>query len=209
MIDQLITDDPTTATIDYPALVNPPYHVGLIMDGNGRWAQARSRSRYQGHRAGVENLRRIFRYSVEFGVKMLTIYAFSTENWGRPAAEVQGLLRLLEHVLERELQELHQNGVQLRHLGDIGPLSPAIQNKIKRAVELTRFNERLIVNVAFNYGGRQEIVQAVQAIVRDQVPPEQIDETLLSRYLYTGLSPDPDLIIRTSGEFRSSNFLLW
>jgi undecaprenyl diphosphate synthase len=194
---------------DYPPISNPPYHVGIIMDGNGRWATAQGKPRYEGHKAGTENLRRILEYSVEFGVKMLTIYAFSTENWRRPAGEVRGLMRILERVLDRELMELHKNGVQLRHLGRLDALKPAIREKIQQAIALTQYNQRLILNVAFNYGGRDEIIQAIKAIIRDQIPPEEVSEALLCRYLYTGTSPDPDLIIRTSGEFRTSNFLLW
>ena len=194
---------------DLPPLSNLPYHVGIIMDGNGRWARRQGKSRHEGHKAGTENLRRIITASVEFGVKMLTIYAFSTENWQRPALEVQGLMMLLERVLDRELNELHQNGVQLRHLGDPSPLNPRIQKKITGAIELTKDNDQLILNIAFNYGGRYEIIQAIKAIIRDQISAEQVDEALLCRYLYTAAVPDPDLIIRTSGEFRTSNFLLW
>lgn len=193
----------------YPPLSNPPYHVGIIMDGNGRWAKLRGKPRIEGHRAGTENLRRILEHSVEFGVKMLTIYAFSTENWKRPPLEVMGLMNILENVIDRELPELHKNGVQLRHLGKLEKLKPAIREKVKYAIELTKNNDRLILNVAFNYGGRDEIVQAVQNLIRDNINPDDVTEDLLSKYMYTGASPDPDLIIRTSGEFRTSNFLIW
>lgn len=199
----------STTETTYPPFSDPPYHVGIIMDGNGRWAKVRGKPRYEGHKAGTENLRRILEYSVEFGVKMLTIYAFSTENWHRPPHEVRGLMAILQRVLDQELANLHKNGVQLRHLGQLEPLAPAIRKKITQAMALTQNNNRLILNVAFNYGGRAEIVQAIQAILRDQLSPDQVTESLLSRYLYTGSSPDPDLIIRTSGEFRTSNFLLW
>ncbi len=186
-----------------------PAHVAIIMDGNGRWAKQRGLPRIAGHRAGTENLREIIRACVEFGIKILTIYAFSTENWGRPEAEVQGLMRILEDVIDRELAELHAEGVQLRHLGDLARISPELQVKVRHAIELTRHNDRLIVNVAFNYGGRAEIVHAIREIVRAGYAPEEVDEALVNRYLYTGGLPDPDLIVRTSGELRTSNFLIW
>ncbi len=198
-----------TAETKYLPLAHPPYHVGIIMDGNGRWAKERGKNRLEGHKAGTENLRRILEASVEFGVKMLTIYAFSTENWRRPPLEVMGLMKILEDVIDRELMELHQNGVQLRHLGELDKLQPAIRQKVVQAIELTKNNDRLILNVAFNYGGRAEILEAVRKMIRDQVKPEDVTEDLLSCYMYTGDAPDPDLIIRTSGEFRTSNFLIW
>lgn len=189
---------------------NPiPTHVAIIMDGNGRWARARGLPRLAGHRAGTENLRRIIEACVEFGVKYLTIYAFSTENWNRPPDEVFGLMRILEDVIDRELKELHQQGVQLRHIGRLERLKPNLREKVLRAVELTHNNDRLILNVAFNYGGRDEIVCAIQAMLRDRIAPEDVTPELVSRYLFTAESPDPDLIIRTSGELRSSNFLIW
>jgi undecaprenyl diphosphate synthase len=194
---------------EYPPLENPPDHVGIIMDGNGRWAQERGKNRLEGHKAGTENLRRILESSVEFGVKMLTIYAFSTENWKRPPFEVMGLMRILENVIDREMDDLHQNGVQLRHLGQLEKVNRSIRKKVLDAIELTKNNNRLILNVAFNYGGRAEIVQAVKNMIEDNVKAENVTEELLSRYMYTGDAPDPDLIIRTSGEFRTSNFLIW
>ena len=186
-----------------------PFHVGIIMDGNGRWARQRGLPRLAGHRAGVENIRRVLRGSVEFGVKMLTIYAFSTENWKRPAEEVDGLLGLFARVIDRELGELHQEGVQLRCIGRLEGISESLESKVRRAIDLTRENDQLILNVAFNYGGRAEIVDAVQRIVRDRVAAEDVTEELVGDYLYTAGCPDPDLIIRTSGEFRISNFLIW
>ncbi len=197
-----------TDTLD-TALPKVPTHVALIMDGNGRWALARGLPRLAGHRAGVENLRRIIKACVEFGVKHLTIYAFSTENWGRPREEVDGLLFILNEVLDRELDELNRQGVQLRHIGRLEGLSPATQAKVRQAMELTRGNQRLILNVAFNYGGRDEIVHAIQQMLADGVKPEEVDAELVSRYLFTAGQPDPDLIIRTAGELRISNFLLW
>lgn len=186
-----------------------PRHIGIIMDGNGRWARARNLPRSAGHRAGTENLRRVLRATVEFGVPILTIYAFSTENWSRPVGEVRALLSILEGVLDRELQELHQEGVQLRHVGRLERLPARLRKKVRDAIELTRNNERLILNVAFDYGGRAELVDAIRRIIRDGVLPDQVDEALVSRYLYTAGLPDPDLIIRTSGEMRISNFLIW
>ena len=186
-----------------------PYHLAVIMDGNGRWAKARGLPRLAGHRAGVENLRRILTACGEFGIKILTIYAFSTENWGRPEAEVRGLMNILETVIDRELKQLHANGVQLRHIGELEGLSPILQEKVRRAVDLTRNNDHLIMNVAFNYGGRQDLIQAIRRIVEDGIAPDQIDERLIDYYLYTAGQPDPDLMIRTGGEMRLSNFLLW
>lgn len=186
-----------------------PLHVAMIMDGNGRWAISRGLPRLAGHRAGTENLRRIIRASVEFGVKYLTIYAFSTENWGRPPEEVEGLMHILEDVIDKELDELHKEGVQLRHIGRLERLAPRLQEKVLYAIELTRNNTRLILNIAFNYGGRDEIVHAIQRIIEDGVPAEKVNNELVSQYLFTAGVPDPDLIIRTSGELRISNFLIW
>ena len=186
-----------------------PRHVAMIMDGNGRWALSRGLPRLAGHKAGTENLRRVIRTSVEFGIKYLTIYAFSTENWGRPPEEVKGLMYILEDVIDKELAELNKEGVQLRHIGRLERLAPSLQKKVLRAVELTKNNDRLILNVAFNYGGRDEIVNAIQNIMKDGIAPEEVTDELVSRYLYTAGVPDPDLIIRTSGELRVSNFLIW
>ena len=186
-----------------------PKHIAIIMDGNGRWAKSRGLPRAEGHRQGTENLRHIISACVEFGVEILTIYAFSTENWRRPPLEVRLLMTILETVIDRELKELDENGVQIRHLGRLDQIAPILQKKIKYACDFTNHNSRLILNVAFNYGGRDEIVQAVRRIVREGIPEDQITEDLLNRYLYTGGLPDPDLIIRTSGELRVSNFLIW
>lgn len=179
------------------------------MDGNGRWAQARGLPRLAGHRAGTENIRRVLQGCVEFGVKILTIYAFSTENWGRPKAEVMGLIRILGEVIGRETRELHRNGVQLRHIGRLEGIPESLQKRVREAIELTKNNDRLILNVAFNYGGRDEIIQAVKRIVQDRVDPDVVNESLFNQYLYTAGQPDPDLIIRTGGEWRLSNFLIW
>lgn len=186
-----------------------PTHIGIIMDGNGRWALARGLPRLAGHRAGTENLRRVIEACIEFGIKYLTIYAFSTENWGRPTEEVQGLLKIFEDVIDNELQELCDQGVQLRHIGRLDRLKPAFRQKVLHAIEYTRHNDRLILNIAFNYGGRDEIVCAVQAMIRDGVKAEEVTDEMISKYLFTAGVPDPDLIIRTSGELRASNFLIW
>ena len=192
-----------------PAPENPPTHVAIIMDGNGRWALKRGLPRLAGHRAGTENLRRIITASVEFGVKYLTIYAFSTENWGRPREEVQGLMRILEDVINKELNELNRQGVQIRHIGKLDQLSPSLQELVINAVETTKNNSRLVLCVAFNYGGRDEIVNGIQHMIRDGVKAEDVTADMVSQYLYTAGVPDPDLIIRTSGELRISNFLIW
>jgi undecaprenyl diphosphate synthase len=186
-----------------------PYHVAIIMDGNGRWARKRNLPRIAGHKAGTDNLRRILRACVEQNIKVLTLYAFSTENWRRPEEEVSGLMNILDMVIDRELDELDRNGVQIRHLGRLDRVPDNLQKKIKAAVERTRHNNTLILNVALNYGGRAEIVDAVRAMMAEGLNPDYINEETISRYLYTGGLPDPDLVIRTSGEYRTSNFLIW
>ncbi len=186
-----------------------PTHIGIIMDGNGRWALARGLPRMAGHRAGTENLRRIIEACIEFGIKYLTIYAFSTENWGRPSGEVQGLMRIFENVIDSELQELRDQGVKLRHIGRLDRLRPSFRKKVLEAIEYTKDNNRLILNIAFNYGGRDEIVCAIQSMIRDGVKAEDVTDDLVSQYLFTAGVPDPDMIIRTSGELRGSNFLIW
>ncbi len=186
-----------------------PTHVAIIMDGNGRWALARGLPRLAGHRAGTENLRRVIEACIEFGIQYLTIYAFSTENWGRPEEEVEGLMKIFEDVIDHELQELHDQGVQLRHIGRLDRLDPTFRQKVLKALEYTHENTRLVLNVAFNYGGRDEIVNAIQCMIRDGVAPEEVTAEKVNQYLFTAGVPDPDLIIRTSGELRGSNFLIW
>lgn len=188
---------------------NIPTHVAIIMDGNGRWAQKRGLPRLAGHRAGTENLQEIIKACVEFGVKYLTIYAFSTENWGRPANEVDGLMHILEDVIDQELEGLHQQGVQLVNIGQLEQLDPSLRDKVKKSINLTKNNHRLTVCIAWNYGGRDEIVCAIKRIIEDGLKPEQICDEIVSDYLFTTGIPDPDLIIRTSGEMRISNFLIW
>jgi len=186
-----------------------PTHVAIIMDGNGRWALERGLSRLAGHKAGTENLREVIEASAEFGIKYLTIYAFSTENWKRPKEEIQGLMRIFKIMLDRELNNLHENGVQLRHIGRLDGIDKELQKKVREAIELTKNNQTLILNVAFNYGGRDEIIQAIKQIVANGVNVDDLNDDLFAKYLYTAESPDPDLVIRTSGEFRCSNFLIW
>lgn len=186
-----------------------PTHVAIIMDGNGRWAQNRGLSRIEGHHAGTENIRRIIRCFARHGVKYLTLYAFSTENWNRPAEEVQGLMEILDDVIDRELQNLHEEGARLKHVGDLSRLSQELQDKVNQAIELTKDNQRITVCLAFNYGGRADIVNAVRRIITAGIPAGKIDESTLSHHLYTEGIPDPDLIIRTAGELRLSNFLIW
>jgi undecaprenyl diphosphate synthase len=186
-----------------------PRHIAFIMDGNGRWAKSRGRPRLFGHRAGTNNLRRILEACGQAGIEVVTIYAFSTENWDRPREEVGGLFRILAEAITREAPRLHQNRVKIRHLGSLEGVPEHLTRRINGALELTRHNTGLVLNVAFNYGARAEIVAAVRRIVERGVPPEAIDEALISRSLYTAGLPDPDLIVRTGGEMRLSNFLLW
>ncbi|MCP4421474.1 MAG: isoprenyl transferase [Chloroflexi bacterium] len=186
-----------------------PQHVAIIMDGNGRWAAQRGLPRHAGHRAGAENLRHIINACVEFDIQILTIYAFSTENWGRPEREVRALMKIIARVLDQELDKLNDQGVCLHHLGDMEGVEKALQNKVRKAIELTKNNNRLILNVAFNYGGRAEIIHAVRQMLADQIEPDTLTESLFNSYLFTRGLPDPDLVIRTSGELRISNFLIW
>lgn len=186
-----------------------PTHIAIIMDGNGRWALSRGLPRLAGHRAGTENLRRVIEACIEFGIQYLTIYAFSTENWGRPPEEVQGLMKIFEDVIDRELQELHDQGVQLRHIGRLDRLEPAFREKVLHALDFTHENTRLVLSIAFNYGGRDEIVCAIQRMITDGLQADEVTDEMVNHYLFTAGVPDPDLIIRTSGELRGSNFLIW
>ena len=195
------------------ALGRMPRHIAIIMDGNGRWAQRRGWPRVAGHRAGVRTVREIVRFAGDIGLEVLTLYAFSTENWRRPPAEVQALMRLLVEHIRRDLDELHRNGVQIRVIGDPAGLPPAARREVLRAVETTRHNRRMILVLALNYGGRWEITAAARALARKaargELDPDAIDEQLLAAHLQTAGLPDPDLLIRPSGEWRISNFLLW
>ncbi len=199
---------PGKSTVNLEVL-KTPRHVAIIMDGNGRWAAKRGLPRLAGHRAGTENLRRVIKAAVKFGIPYLTIFAFSTENWGRPTDEVQGLLNILDDVIARELSELHAEGVQLRHIGRLGQLPESLRLKVERAMEITRNNTQLTLCIAWNYGGRDEIVCAIRRMMEEGVQSDQLSEALISNYLFTAGIPDPDLVIRTSGEMRISNFLIW
>ena len=186
-----------------------PCHVAIIMDGNGRWATERNLPRLVGHRAGTENIRQIIEaFSVQ-GVEFLTLYTFSTENWRRPDEEVSGLMGILGEVIAREAEPLHNQGIRLLHLGRTDKISLDLQKSMADAVELTKDNQGMTISLAFNYGGRDEILRAVKNIVKDGICAEGLDEGTFGNYLYTAEIPDPDLIIRTAGELRLSNFLLW
>ena len=186
-----------------------PRHIAIIMDGNGRWATRRHLPRIAGHKAGVSALRRVVEAAADEHIEMLSVYAFSTENWHRPRAEVDGLMRLFWETIRSDLEKLHRDGVRLRHLGRLQDLSPDIQKAVRDSIELTRKNTRIGLNVCFNYGGRAELVDAVRQIIADGRCPDSITEELIASYLYTRDLPDPDLVIRTAGEMRVSNFLLW
>ncbi len=192
---------------------NIPNHVAIIMDGNGRWAQSRKLPRLAGHKAGVESLREIIRTSSDIGIHHLTVYAFSTENWKRPEEEVNGLFKLLVLYLEKELKDIHNNNVRLKVIGNLKQLPLNVINKIENAIEKTKDNTGLTFNIALNYGGRDELIHSIKKVAElagnGEITPESIDESVIEKYLYTSDIPDPDLIIRTSGEIRLSNFLLW
>jgi undecaprenyl diphosphate synthase len=179
------------------------------MDGNGRWAKQRGLPRLAGHEAGTNNVRRVVDRFNNYEVKYLTLYAFSTENWRRPDEEVNGLLHIFARMIDRETKALHEKGVRLFHLGKADSLSEELQTKVNKAIELTKNNTGITLSIAFDYGGRAEILDAVRRIVRDGIRPEDITESLFSSYLYTPNVPEPDLIIRTAGEMRLSNFLIW
>lgn len=192
---------------------NIPNHIAIIMDGNGRWAKERMLPRSMGHKAGVETIRRILKEATRLGVKNLTLYAFSTENWGRPKDEVGALMKLLVTYLRKELDECHKNGVRMNVFGDITQLPKECQEALDDALETTKNNTRINLNFALNYGGRDEIIRAIKAIANDykdeKIDINNIDDSLVNNYLYTAGMPDPDIIIRPSGEQRLSNFLLW
>jgi undecaprenyl diphosphate synthase len=186
-----------------------PVHVAVIMDGNGRWAAQRHLPRVEGHRAGIESVREVVEGSARLGIKVLTLYAFSVENWKRPATEVSTLMTLLKRYLRSELNTLLRNDIRFRVVGRMEDLAPDIQRELKDAEARTAGSRGMIFNIALNYGGRAEIVEAVRRVIADRVPPDALDEKTFSSYLYTAGQPDPDLLIRTSGEMRVSNFLLW
>ena len=203
--DQTLRD-----AIDLTAL---PAHVAVIMDGNGRWARKRGLPRVAGHRAGIQAVRDILEGAGELGIGVLTLYAFSSENWKRPPTEVRTLMELLREYLARELDDIHRNNVRFQTIGDTGRLPAEIRAELDRAIELTRANSGVLFNVALNYSGRADLLRAVNALLaasrEDPSLCEGVDEDVLASYLYTKGLPDPDLLIRTSGEMRVSNFLLW
>jgi len=186
-----------------------PKHVAIIMDGNGRWAKQRNLPRLEGHRAGVENMHAAIEYFNQLKVKYLTLYGFSTENWNRPKEEINGLLNLLQEIIDEEALKLHRQGVRIRHLGQLERLPQNLQVAINKIVDLTKNNTGLNFSFAFSYGGRTEIVDAVRRLITEGVPAEEIDEKLFNSYLYTADMPEVDLVIRTGGELRVSNFLIW
>lgn len=211
IIQQL--DDDKKIQSQLKTLGKLPKHIAVIMDGNGRWAIERNQSRTAGHREGIESVRDIVKASSLLGIKYLTLYAFSIENWKRPASEVSILMKLLEYFLKAELEELHKNNVRISTIGKISSLPKSIQELLYYAIEKTKENTGLTLTLALSYSGRWDIVRAVQMIALDvrrgKVSPEDLSDELFSSYLQTNEIPDPDLLIRTSGEMRLSNFLLW
>jgi len=188
----------------------PPHHIAIIMDGNGRWAECHGKPRFEGHAAGMKRVRSTVKYlNDQHHIEYLTLYGFSTENWARPQSEVGGIFSILEQALINESVELNKENVRLSHLGRIGELPQSLQDVIRNSMELTRDNTGMTLGFCFNYGGRGEVVDAVRRIVDEGVPSQDIDEKLINGYLYTAGLPDVDLLIRTGGELRTSNFLIW
>ncbi len=192
---------------------NLPRHIAIIMDGNGRWAKKRGLPRVAGHRAGIKAVREVVKGCASLGIDYLTLYTFSVENWNRPVREVNALMRFLKETLRKEVDDLHRNNVRLRTIGRTEDLPASVRREIDRAVSILDNNTGLTLVLALSYGGRVEIVEAIRKIAesvrRGKLKPEEIDADTVSRHLYTGGMPDPDLLIRTSGEMRISNFLLW
>ncbi len=186
-----------------------PVHVAIVMDGNGRWARERELPREQGHQHGRVKLHDVVRAFSERGVRYLTLYAFSTENWRRPSEEVHGLMALAAEAIKEDAPRLHEEGARLVHLGRKDRIDPHIAAAINRVVDMTKHNTGITLSVAFDYGGREEILEAARTLLRDEVPPDDVDESTFASRLFTNGLPDPDLIIRTGGELRISNFLLW
>lgn len=186
-----------------------PQHIAIIIDGNGRWARQRSLPRLAGHREGIANAHRVVEILLDYGIKYVTLYLFSTENWNRPKEEVEGIFQILTEMVDEEIEFAQRKGIRICHLGKLDGLPVKLKEKIRRALDLTKSNKTMIVSLALNYGGRSEIVEATRHLVRDGIPPGDVDEALFTRYLYTADIPDPDLVIRTGGEIRLSNLLLW
>ena len=197
------------AALPLPRIRPLPKHVAIIMDGNGRWAERRGLSRREGHRAGARNIKTVLERLGEHCVPVLTLFAFSTENWGRPTAEVRTIMSIGREFVDRDLDELDESGVRVCHIGDPSGLSRALRRRMNDAVERTAKNDRIQLNIAFNYGGRADIVQAARRLVADGVAPEEVTEEAIASRLATAGVPDPDLLIRTGAEHRISNFLVW
>ena len=186
-----------------------PTHVAIVPDGNGRWAEKRGLPRLTGHREGVLNMLRMIQYINEYPIKFVTFYGFSTENWQRPEAEVKGLFKLVENFVDEQLNKIHEKNIKIRHIGRLEGLPDSLQNTIQKAVSLTANNTGMTLGIAWNYGGRAEIVDAITKLMADPNKPQHLDEKSFSHYLYTEDMPDVDLLIRTANEMRLSNFLLW
>lgn len=186
-----------------------PNHIAIVPDGNGRWAERRGLPRLSGHQAGADNTRRMIGYLNEYPIKYVTLYGFSTENWTRPEEEVTGIFNLLKEFIDRYVPEIHDKDIRLRHIGRLNELPEGLQQTIKRGVELTKNNTRMTLSVAFNYGGRAEIIDAVRRILTEGTPAQNINEESFNNYLYTDGLPNVDLLIRTGDELRLSNFLIW
>jgi undecaprenyl diphosphate synthase len=186
-----------------------PEHIAIIMDGNGRWAQKRNLPRQAGHRAGTQNILSLLKTVGKYGIKYVTLYSFSTENWNRPEDEIHGILDILGKTIDKELPKLHKNGIRICHIGRLEKLPEKTRIAVLNAIELTQNNTAMILSLAFDYGGRTEIVDAVKKIITDRISPQDVDEKLFGNYLYTNNLPAVDLVIRTGGDLRISNFLLW
>ena len=186
-----------------------PRHIAIIMDGNGRWAKQRGLPRLAGHREGIANAHRVVEILFDYGIRYVTLYVFSTENWKRPKEEVDGIFQILTDVADEEIEFAQRKGIKVCHLGQLDRLPSRLKSKVEQAVDLTKGNKAMTFSLALNYGGRSEIVEATRQLRRTGIPAEDIDEALFSRYLYNADIPDPDLVIRPGGEIRLSNFLLW
>ena len=186
-----------------------PVHIAIVPDGNGRWAEKRGLPRLSGHREGVLNMMRMIQYISEYPIKYVTFYGFSTENWNRPETEVNGLFKLVEHFVDEQLNKINEKNIRIRHIGSLNGLPVSLQKAIQRAVTLTANNTGMTLGVAWNYGGRAEIINAINQFTADPDKPQPLDEKSFGRYLYTGDMPDVDLLIRTANEMRLSNYLLW
>jgi len=186
-----------------------PHHIAIIMDGNRRWAKKHQLPYFEGHHAGLESTRRVVRYLAKTGIRYLTLFSFSTENWSRPENEIESLLKLMSQTIESDTTELNQNNIRLNHIGRLDRIPIDLRQTIEKSIRLTSNNSGMVLTLAFDYGSRSEIVEAIRRIIKENLPPQDIDEEVLTSYLYTANLPEVDLLIRTSGEYRLSNFLLW